>query len=83
MRRIVAAAIALTVGIGPVLAQPRPQPWQQKREDEKKQTDHRAVEKAYNESIRRGRTDAPPPKTDPWRTVRPSESEKKPDAEKK
>lgn len=66
--------MALMICAGPALAQ-RQDPYQMKLEAEKQA--HKDAEKDYNNTMRRIRSNAPAPKTDPWKVVRPTEGEKK------
>jgi hypothetical protein len=77
MRLVLTAAIALAVLAGPVLAQNQPEknPLDLQREREK--MDREENERAYNETVRRTRTTAPATKADPWRGVRPAETNTK------
>ena len=80
MKHLCAAGVMLAMLAGPAYSQFNPnanekEPLQQQYEQ--KQRDHQETEKAYNEALKRQRTQAPVENTsDPWRSVRPVEQPK-------
>ena len=73
MRIVVLLAFALAIVAGPAWAQM--DPLQLKYENERRERIE--TEKKYNETVRRTQTGNPEVKADPWRGMRPAETESK------
>jgi len=81
MKTFVATVVLLTILAGPAFAQGtfkqspgNPQDQEQAANAEKERA---AVEKEYNETMKRTRSQAPAPKSDPWGAVRPANDAKR------
>jgi hypothetical protein len=73
MRIVLTSAFALAIIAGPAFAQM--DPLQLKYEAERREQIE--TEKKYNETVKRTQTGAPEVKADPWRKMRPAETEPK------
>jgi hypothetical protein len=79
MRIVLLTAIALAVLANPARAQvstgaeKTPLQYKYEAEDQARKDN----EKAYDETMRRIRSTGPAPKTDPWRNVRPADTNKR------
>jgi hypothetical protein len=73
MRIVLTSAFALALVAGPAWAQM--DPLQLKYESERRERID--IEKKYNETVKRTQTGAPEAKGDPWRNMRPAETETK------
>jgi hypothetical protein len=82
MRTFFAAAVATALLAGPASAQmgginSAPTLTPHDREEAARAEQERAtVEKEYNETMRRSRSESPPPKSDPWSRVRPADTKR-------
>ena len=80
MKIFVATVVTLAVLAAPACAQSArgasngPPARELREQDMKKMREQADIERQYNETVKRTRSEGPPPKTDPWSRVRPAGS---------
>jgi hypothetical protein len=73
MKKLLIAAALVVVAVGPAYSGPKgdKENQLQKQEDERLKRENKDLDKAYNETVKRTRTETKP--YDPWGSVRPSD----------